>query len=279
MALIGWGNFVTHLLSMLLAVINYFVFEEKGTFTFQHIWGAIIPTFLYWIVFMSIAPLLGNWYPYFFMTPWQIGWFMVFFWFFVILIFVIGLTVALVFFDQYQKKRSLLSLGIAGLICVGLVFAFGDTAPPTLVALSYQVEDVFVLEDGDHVAFLTAREVEEGISLEFEFFTTEARMHLLDLSIQAPDMIVAFLLADPETGEVLIRSISSELGIEVRGGLALSEGTFAVSWVFFQSYEDIQHFFARMDFGDIPPDQSAYFREVFAREAVDPSAYISFLLR
>jgi len=278
MVLIGWGNFVTHLLSMLLAIVNYFVFEEKRSFTFRHIWSAIIPTLLYWIVSISIGPLLGYSYPYFFMTPWLIGWFMVFFWFFVILIFVIGLTLALVFFDNNQKKHALLSLGLAGLICTGLVLAFGDgtAAPPPLIDLSHAVEDVFAFEDGDHISSLTARQLEEGIALEFDFFITEARMHPIHFGMQAQDMIAIFLLTDTEIGEVLLRSIDSEIALE--GGLLLNEGAHSASWLFFESYESIQHFFTRMGFEDISPEASTYFQEVLAREGTEHSAYISFVL-
>jgi hypothetical protein len=278
MVFLGWGNFVTHLLSMLLAMINYFAFEKKGAFTFKHIWAAIIPTFLYWVVFMSIDPFDG-WYPYFFMTPWRIGWPMVLFWFFVILIFVIGFTLATVFYDKNQKKRTLLSFGLSGFVCTGLIFAFGNTTLPALVDLSYTVEDIFMLEDGSRIGSLTAREIEEGIRLEYEFSLTEVRRHPIHATMQSQDMIAVFLLINNDTNEVLIRSIRAEDGLEIRGGMQLHEGAFLVSWVFFQNYDDVQRFFTRMDFGDIPTYFSAYFQEVFARDDISNTAYISFVLQ
>ncbi|MCL2197514.1 MAG: Pr6Pr family membrane protein [Defluviitaleaceae bacterium] len=278
MVLIGWGNFVTHLLAMLLAVANYFMFEEKGTFTFRHIWAAILPTLLYWAVFMAIGPLLGDWYPYFFMTPWQVGWPMVFFWFFVILIFIVGLTSAIVLLDINKKKHSLLSFCAACLACIGLVLAFGDNAPPTLVSLSYTVEDVFALEDGDNVAFLTARQTEEGLSLGFQFFTTEERMHSVSFGMRSQNVVTAFLLTDSE-GEILMGTVDSDFVLEGHGGLRLSESVFSAEWFFLRSYEDILHFFARMDLGEIPSERSAHFQEILSHETTDGSVYLSFLLR
>ena len=81
---VGWifssyPNFVTHLLSMVLVFINYFIFEKKGMFTFKHVPIGLIFTAVYWIVFLIIGDYI-NFHPYFFMNPNMIGLPMTFVW-------------------------------------------------------------------------------------------------------------------------------------------------------------------------------------------------------
>jgi len=95
-------NFSTHFLSMALALIGYFVFEKKGTFTLKHILASMIFPFLYWIVFVSIGDII-NYFPYFFMEHPVIGWGMTLVWFGIMLVVVAILGFSLLAFD---KKRG-----------------------------------------------------------------------------------------------------------------------------------------------------------------------------
>ena len=279
MVFIGWGNFVTHLLSMLLAYINYLAFEEKGKFSFRHILVGLLPPLLYWTVYAPFGHML-NFNHYNFMMPREIGWFMVIFWFTVIMIFVVGLMLALIFFDNKRKRSAALSVFLSGIICFALVFTFGGTAPTTLIFLSYTIEDVFALEDGDSFPFGTAQQLEEGISLPFRFFTLEERVYTIDFSSKQQGIISVFLIKDEESSEVVFQAMGESLSSSVELELHESgENNFIVSWIFFNSYENISAFFSRMSLGHITEEERAYFVEVFSRDGLDRSAYISFRLR
>jgi hypothetical protein len=99
-----YSNFVTHFLSTILVLFNYFFFEKKGTFTFRHILVGIVFAFVYWVVFVSIGGII-NYYPYFFMNPAKIGWFMTFVWFGIILAVIAVLGLLLVLFDKSRGKK------------------------------------------------------------------------------------------------------------------------------------------------------------------------------
>jgi len=102
MILSDYPNFVTHFLSMVLALFNYFFFEKKGEFTFKHVLAGMVFPVVYWIVFVSIGGII-DFFPYFFMNPVEIGWVMTFVWFAIILFVIAGLGFLLVWFD---KKRA-----------------------------------------------------------------------------------------------------------------------------------------------------------------------------
>ena len=99
-----FSNFSTHFLSMALALINYFIFEKKGTFTFKHILVGMIFPLTYWVVFVSIGDTI-NYFPYFFMEHPAIGWGMTFLWFGIILVVVAILGLLLISFDKRHGKK------------------------------------------------------------------------------------------------------------------------------------------------------------------------------
>jgi hypothetical protein len=230
MVLDGWGNFVTHLLSMLLAWANYLLFEKKQTFLFRHIWAAIVPTFAYWLVFVSIGSAI-NWFPYFFMNPYSVGWGGVFFWFAVILVFLVGLTVSLVLFDNGRWKKAGAAILVALLTSALLVLIFGDRQPRTLVTLSYEIGDVAALRPGDSVAFATVLQREDGLAVAFAVSIDEPGTHLLNYLIYSPGMEAAFSIVHADTGAVVHQSRGSEHS-GVNEQVELSEGDFIVSWTF-----------------------------------------------
>ena len=98
-------NFSTHFLSMALALIGYFMFEKKGTFTFKHILASTIFPIIYWIVFVSIGDII-NYFPYFFMEHPVIGWGMTVVWFGIIVAVVAVLGLLLVQFDKWSGKKA-----------------------------------------------------------------------------------------------------------------------------------------------------------------------------
>jgi len=101
---IGFVNFVTHALSTLLAIINYFAFEEKGYYHPRHIVVSMIFPAVYWVVFVSIGDII-NWYPYFFMNPHSVGWVMVFVWLGILLGTFALLSFLLMLFDRKNKNN------------------------------------------------------------------------------------------------------------------------------------------------------------------------------
>jgi len=105
MILSDYPNFVTHFLSALLVLFNYFFFEKKGLFTFKHILAGMAFPFVYWIVFVSIGGIIG-FFPYFFMNPMEIGWVMTFVWFAIILVVIAVLGFLLILFDKIRGKNA-----------------------------------------------------------------------------------------------------------------------------------------------------------------------------
>lgn len=100
---IGFVNFVTHALSTVLALVNYFVLEEKATFQYRHIPIAMVFPIVYWLVFISIGGII-DFFPYFFMNPNSVGWPMVFVWFGILLSLFAVLSLLLVFYDNMKGK-------------------------------------------------------------------------------------------------------------------------------------------------------------------------------
>jgi len=96
---IGFVNFVTHALSPVLAIINYFLFEKKGYYTPKHIIVSMVFPALYWVIFVSIGGRI-NWFPYFFMNPNSVGWPMVFVWLGILLGTFALLSYLLMLFDR-----------------------------------------------------------------------------------------------------------------------------------------------------------------------------------
>jgi len=105
-----YPNFVTHFLSTVLVLFNYFFFEKKGEFTLKHVLAGMAFPIIYWIIFVSIGEMI-DFFPYFFMNPIEIGWAMTFVWFGIILVVIALLSFLLVWFEkrvigsQRQYKR------------------------------------------------------------------------------------------------------------------------------------------------------------------------------
>ena len=105
MILSSYTNFLTHSLSMALALVNYFAFEKKGLLKYSLIPAGLAFTFVYWVVFVSIGPII-DFALYFFMRPNEIGWHMVFAWLFLLLIVLGAKGFLLVWFDRRRGKRA-----------------------------------------------------------------------------------------------------------------------------------------------------------------------------
>ena len=101
----NYVNFSTHVLAMILALANYYIFEEKGFLTRWHILVGMIFPGVYWVVFIIIGERI-DFFPYFFMDHTYIGWFMVFLWLGILLSFFAGLGSLLVLYDINKRKRE-----------------------------------------------------------------------------------------------------------------------------------------------------------------------------
>ena len=104
-----YANFSVHLLAMVLALFNYFVFEQKGHFKYIYLWAACAPPLLYWASFMVIGAITNasaDFYPYFFMNPPQIGWLLTLMWLGILVVIILGLTCLLILFDKRRRKQS-----------------------------------------------------------------------------------------------------------------------------------------------------------------------------
>jgi len=95
----NYVNFSTHVLAMVLALVNYFVFEDKGFLTRRHVLVGMVFPGVYWAVFVVIGERI-DFFPYFFMNPNDVGWPMVFLWFWILLSFFAGLGFLLILYDS-----------------------------------------------------------------------------------------------------------------------------------------------------------------------------------
>jgi len=100
----NYVNFSTHVLAMMQALINYFIFEEKGFLNRWHILVGMIFPGLYWAVFITIGERI-DFSPYFFMNPNYVGWPMVFLWFGMLLSAFAGLGFLLVLYDRSLGRK------------------------------------------------------------------------------------------------------------------------------------------------------------------------------
>jgi len=100
----NYVNFSTHVLATVLALVNYFAFENKGLLNYKHILVSMIFPGIYWVVFLAIGNRI-DFFPYFFMNPNEIGWPMVFLWFGMLLFFFAGLGFLLVLYDRRRGER------------------------------------------------------------------------------------------------------------------------------------------------------------------------------
>jgi len=102
----NYQNSMTHLFSMGLLLVNYFIFEKKGYFKYTHILVGMIFPFLYWLVFVTIGGII-NFYPYFFMDIPTIGWGMGALWLIILLLVFSLIGFLLLFIDRTIGKNSL----------------------------------------------------------------------------------------------------------------------------------------------------------------------------
>jgi len=96
-------NFSTHVLVTLLALLNYFAFEEKGLLRYKHFLTGLIFPIIYWTAFVIIGGNL-DYFPYFFMNPYLIGWPLVLVWLWVLLSVFSGLGLMLLLHDRAMGK-------------------------------------------------------------------------------------------------------------------------------------------------------------------------------
>jgi len=100
-----YSNFITYLVSPLLALANFLVFEKKGDLTIKHIWVGMIFPLAYWIITVFIGGLF-DFAPYFFMSPTDIGWLMTFVWLGIILAVIALLGLMLIVVDRVLNRME-----------------------------------------------------------------------------------------------------------------------------------------------------------------------------
>jgi len=102
----GYVNFSTHVLVTVLALVNYFAFEEKGCLSRKHILAGMVFPGVYWAIFVTIGERI-DFFPYFFMNPNAVGWPMVLVWFVILLAFFAGLGFLLLLYDKSRGKAQI----------------------------------------------------------------------------------------------------------------------------------------------------------------------------
>jgi len=98
----NFENFSTHVLAMILPLLNYLIFEDKGLLNWRHILAGMIFPIVYWVVFVTIGERI-DFTPYFFMNPNYVGWAVVLSWFGGLLIVFSVLGFLLVLYDKSRK--------------------------------------------------------------------------------------------------------------------------------------------------------------------------------
>jgi hypothetical protein len=162
----SYANFVTHFLSLVLALSNSVFFEAKGHFRLKHALVAMVFLVGYWFVF--VTPLF-DFYPYFFMNPTEIGLGTAILWFVGLVTAFAGIAFGLVWVDSSEKASKIFRnafivfLVLAGFIAlIAIVFFGGLRAFVWLVSRSPTItpeQEFFALENAMDIT-------EEGISIE-----------------------------------------------------------------------------------------------------------------
>ena len=110
-----WNSFFGHTYTPLLVLLDYFLFDKKGILRYRDIvYWVMIP--LGYFVYANFYALVGGTftyedsvsrYPYFFINPDLIGWWLVIVFVIVISAFVVGLSFLFVFMDHkiVQEKK------------------------------------------------------------------------------------------------------------------------------------------------------------------------------
>lgn len=255
MVLSEYSNFVVHLLSMVLVWVNYLLFEEKGHFTYKHLWVALAPTLLYWLIFVLIGELI-DFHPYIFMDPSSIGWPLTFFWLVILLIFFCGFMMTLLLLDKLQIRIAILPFLLAGTVSFGLVFAFGNTEYGPILHLPSIIIDN-ILEDDIY---------------EFDFYVFDAQSYEIDFEITAQGVVTVFQITD-ENGEQIIQHVGE--GLDFVEEHWLDQGAYTVSIIFLVSYADVVNFFEREAQAHLAPDEVAEIQELFEQNDINNAAFFS----
>jgi len=100
-----YSNFMTYLISPILALVNYLAFEKKGELTIKHIGMGMVFPLVYWVVTVFVGGLF-DFAPYFFMSPSEIGWLMTFVWLAIIIVVIVLLGIILVVVDRIFVRKS-----------------------------------------------------------------------------------------------------------------------------------------------------------------------------
>jgi len=264
MVFLSWPNFVTHLLAMVLVIVNYVVFEKKGTFTRKHIiLAGLLPTILYWAIFVFFGEQL-NFGHYFFMMPSLIGWSMVYFWFVLLMIFFIGLSMTIMLFDNGRKFIAIAPLILGATICLVLGTLF-YTPIRILLIISIPVEDVRVQD-----------------RIEFSFVPSRSGYHTIDLSFEGDGIITFFELSD-ENAEVGTVFTITEEHFSNTWNLRLWDNPNTVRVIFFTDYDSLIHFIESEEFSPELSthlmERSEHYKEVFSRGGANYSAHFSITIQ
>jgi len=165
------GNFIIHFLVIVLALVNHFCFEEKNESTFRHILVGMFLPIAYWLFFIGFGDAIG-FYPYFFMNPLQIGWFMTFIWFGITVIGFALLALCLSLISKYGRRST--TIAIAFCLLLSSSFIFVSCTIPTGTPTRNEANDLGIPEEGLRFA--------AGISLNInlEGNSVEIRTHKYD---------------------------------------------------------------------------------------------------
>jgi|GEM_PF-994921 len=167
----SYANFVTHFLSLVIALANYVFFEPKGELRRKHALAAIAFPAVYWAVF--VTPLF-YFTPYFFMNPAQIGWGTAILWFAGFLVAFAGIAFGLVWVDSSAEASRIFRiivvvfLGIVGVLAAiaallfgGLILLLWSLSRPPIIAPE---REFFALENSTDIP-AEGINAEPGISL------------------------------------------------------------------------------------------------------------------
>lgn len=101
---VSYHNFVCHFAAMVFALVNYFVFEQKGMYTKVHLGLGIVFPLIYWLVFISLSGVI-EFRPYFFMDPDKLNFGMLMFWLVALLLVFLALGFLLLFYDKKYRQQ------------------------------------------------------------------------------------------------------------------------------------------------------------------------------
>ncbi|MDR1138277.1 MAG: Pr6Pr family membrane protein [Clostridiales bacterium] len=102
-----YTNFVIHFASMIWAICNYLIFEDKGKINIRHMLIGMLFPFVYWMIFIVVGYVsVDRWSPYFFMDTVKYNFFVLILWLLALLVAFVIIGSLVLWYDHSKATKS-----------------------------------------------------------------------------------------------------------------------------------------------------------------------------